>query len=361
MGVLVWQEFPLACAFLTRYPTSSAYLQLVEAETRNIVRDLRHHASLVVWCGGNEFSPARNAPLVGALRQVVASEDPSRPFLAASPAHGDSHNWKVWHNYQPPAAYRNDETRFASEFGLQAPPDEASLRGFVPAEELWPPGPSWAFHGAELGKLRRYARPFLQPKETDLAAFIRASQHAQAQGLKLAIEHYRRRKAHGCGGVLIWQLNEPWPAVSWALIDFYRKTKPAYDIVRRLFCPLLVSLDFPPRLYRAGDQIPIDIWIVNDRTQTLAGCELDVVLWDKTGQVVDRFTQKVDVTPDSAFRTAQVTWTLPSGSGWKLTGQLSCQSQNFTFNEYDLTTVDAIQPTLRQRLRTALTGLFLPS
>jgi beta-mannosidase len=173
MGILVWQEFPLACAFLTRYPNSSTYLQLVEAETQSIVRDLRHHASLVVWCGGNEFSPSRNAPLVQILQQVVVKEDPSRPFLPASPANGDSHNWKIWHHFQPPAAYRKDEALFASEFGLQAPPDEASLRGFIPDEEIWPPGPSWAFHGAGLEKLRRYARPFLKQNETDLAAAAR--------------------------------------------------------------------------------------------------------------------------------------------------------------------------------------------
>lgn len=361
MGILVWQEFPLACAFLTRYPHSSSYLHLVEAETRSIVRDLRHHASLVVWCGGNEFSPERNSSLVRTLEQVVASEDASRPFLPASPVDGDSHNWNVWHHYQPPAAYRDDEARFASEFGLQAPPEETTLRQVIPSGELWPPGPSWIFHGANLEKLCRYARPFLQGTDRDLTSFIRASQRAQAQGLQIAIEHYRRRKAQGCGGVLVWQLNEPWPAISWALVDFYRKTKPAYEVVQRLFCPLLVSLDFPLRSYRPGDQLPIDIWIVNDRFQTLTGCELDVVLWDGRGQATDRFTQQVDIGPDSASRVSQVTWILPSRTGWRLTGQLTCQGQILARNEYDLSVVDAIQPTLRQRLRTWLAGLFLPS
>lgn len=361
MGILVWQEFPLACAFLTRYPDSSAYLDLVEAETRSIVRDLRHHASLVLWCGGNEFSPARNAPLVNTLRQVVSREDPSRPFLPASPSDGDSHNWKVWHNYQPPAAYRRDGARFASEFGLQAPPDKVNLQKFIPAAELWPPGTSWAFHGAELGKLRRYARPFLEDGDGDLEAFIQASQRAQALGLQLAIEHFRRRKAQGCGGVLVWQLNEPWPAISWALVDFYRQTKPAYEVVQRLFQPLLVSLDFPHRWYRAGDRIPIEFWVTNDRIQTLGGCELVVELWDETGKSVDRFRQKVDVGPDAACRMGEVTWTLPPGAGWKLTAQLIYQAQILARNEYDLSVADTIQPALGQRLRTSLTSLFLPS
>jgi beta-mannosidase len=361
MGILVWQEFPLACAFLTRYPNSASYLHLVEAEIQSIVRDLRQHASLVIWCGGNEFSPTRNAPLVETLSRVVAREDPSRPFLPASPGDGDNHNWKVWHHYQAPAAYRDDEAQFASEFGLQAPPEEASLRNFIPAEELWPIGPSWAFHGADPGKLRRYARPFLQDREQELASFICASQRAQVLGLQVAIEHYRRRKARGCGGVLVWQLNEPWPAISWALVDFYRRTKPAYDMVRRLFQPLLISLDFPLRPYCTGAQIPVDIWIVNDRHHTLTRCEVDVVLWDGLGKAVNRFTQEVDITPDSARRLGQVKWILPSGPDWRLSGQLSCRGQCLARNEYELSMVDTIRPTLRQQLRSAISSLFLPS
>ena len=31
-----------------------------------------------------------------------------------------------------------------------------------------------------------------------------------------------------CGGVAFWQLNEPWPAVSWAVIDRAGRPKAAY-------------------------------------------------------------------------------------------------------------------------------------
>ena len=136
MGILAWQEFPVACAFLTRYPRSPEFLHLAETEARATIRDLRNHASVVLWCGGNEFSPRRNAPLVAALARAAAEEDPTRPFLPASPVAGDSHNWHVWHHFQPPSAYLADETAFASEFGLQAPPDVETLRRFIPPESV---------------------------------------------------------------------------------------------------------------------------------------------------------------------------------------------------------------------------------
>jgi len=354
LGILVWQEFPFACAFIAPYPRSREYLRLVEAEARAIVRDLRHHPCLALWCGGNEFSPRRNAPLVATLQRVVAAEDPTRPFLPASPADGDRHNWLVWHHFQPPAAYRRDTALFASEFGLQAPPEVESLRRFIPAEELWPPGPAWTCHGAGLNKLWRYARPFLAGRPVSCEEFVRASQRAQAHGLQIAIEHYRRRKAQGCGGALVWQLNEPWPAISWALLDFYRRPKPAYETVKRLFNPLLVSLDYPLQQYKGGDELCADVWLLNDRHEALDGCLVEVLLWDGQGQAVERFTCILDVAADSAAIVGQVDWLLPPGGGWRVTCRLSRGGQVLTANEYDLAVHDDLQPTPGQRLWTWL-------
>ncbi len=379
LGLLVWQEFPFACAFLTRFPRSPDYLALVDAEARAIVRDLRGHPCLALWCGGNEFSPGRNFPLVSALRQVVDQEDPTRAFLPASPAAGDSHRWQVWHEFWPPSAYREDGAAFASEFGLQAPPPVDTLHRFIPQEELWPPGQAWAAHGAGLHKLWRYARPFLPATGTDLEAFVGASQRAQARGLQIATEHYRRRKALGHGGALVWQLNEPWPAISWALLDHHGAPKPAYEAVRRAFAPLLISLEFPLRPYRGGDHLEITIWLINDRPEPVDGCQVEVQLWDPGGQLVEQFvhpavtgdgapaagTAAVGVPGGGAEAVARLRWLLAwakgEGSGGRLTCKLWQGDTVLAANEYDLGYHDGIQPTWRQRLWAWLSSLVVPS
>ncbi len=349
LGILVWHEFPVACAFLTRYPRAADFLRLAETEARAIVRDLRNHPSLVLWCGGNEFDPERNAPLVAALRRAATAEDPDRPFLAASPAGGDSHYWQVWHDFRPATAYLDDRAHFASEFGLQAPPDPATLRRFIPEEELWPPGPSWAYHGADFAKLWRYARPFLEEQEPGLDAFVEASQHAQAHALQTAIEHYRRRKAQGHGGLLVWQLNEPWPAISWALLDFYRQPKPAYATVQRLLSPVLVSAEYPPRPFHAGEKFQARLWIVNDLGQALPGCRLEVTLRTGDGQLAEQAAWPLDVAADSARVVAEVDWTLPAGEDWQLNCRLTRQEQILSSNEYCLALYDGSRPAIRQR------------
>jgi len=362
LGILLWQEFPVACAFVARFPRSPEYLRLVETEARAIVCCLQNHPSVALWCGGNEFSPRRNRPLVEALERAAVS-DPTRPFLPASPHSGDSHNWQVWHGYAAPAAYRRDTARFASEFGLQATPSAAALRRFIPEGELWPPGPSWSSHKAGLKKLERYARPFLgtrQGRGVSLDDFCQASQRAQAHGLQIAIEHYRRRKAEGCGGALVWQLNEPWPAISWALIDFYREPKLAYDLVRRVFNPVLISANYALRRYCAGDPLSAEVWIVNDGEDLLSDCRLEVTLLDGAGQAVSHLIDRLDVAADSAEIAGHLCWTLPEGDGWRLVCRLEQQGKLVTENAYDLAAHDGLGPGLGLRLWQLLISPFMP-
>jgi beta-mannosidase len=249
---------------------------------------------------------------------------------------------------------------------MQAPPALDSLRRFLPADDLWPPGRAWTAHGAGLNKLWRYARPFLPAGEVDLETFVRASQQAQARGLQTAIEHYRRLKARGCGGALVWQLNEPWPAISWAILDFYRRPKPAYEAVRRAMSPVLVSLEYPLRHYQAGDDLEVDVWLVNDRLQALAGCRIEVQLWDPDGRPAEEFIQAepaIDVPGGTARVVARLCWTLPwaTADGGHLTCRLLQGDAVLADNEYELGHHDGVRPTWRQRLWAWLSGLVVSS
>jgi beta-mannosidase len=194
-----------------------------------------------------------------------------------------------------------------------------------------------------------------------LESFVAASQRAQAHGLRIAVEHYRRRKARGCGGVLIWQFNEPWPAISWALVDHYRQPKPAYEVVKRLFAPLLLSLDYPLRRYGPADEVPADVWIVNDLAETLADCSLVVTLHDESGQAANRFETILDVAADSALVVGNFRWPLPPGDSWQLRCQLEQGSQLLAKNKYDLAVHDGLRPTPGQRLSAKISDLVVPA
>ncbi len=181
----------------------------------------------------------------------------------------------MWHGFGSLSDYTKENTPFLSEFGLQALPARASLERFLPHDALWPPNPLWTTHHAELAKLDSYARSGAG-SPTTLDDFISASQRAQALGVQLAVERMRRRKAAGAGGVAIWQWNEPWPAISWALVDYFGTPKLAAERLRDWYHPLLLSLEFDwDAVTEAKTTIQGDVplWAINDLGETFQGCE----------------------------------------------------------------------------------------
>jgi beta-mannosidase len=361
-GLLVWQDFPFACAFLGYYPRNSRFLNLVRQECAGIVRQLRTHPSIVLWCGGNEFSPMRNRQLVDVLRSIVTEEDGTRPFKRVSPDRGEVHNWRVWHGKASISHYRRERAIVLAEFGLQAPPALDSLRKFLSQGGIWPPGGEWTYHNAEFDKLFRYARPLLasgiesledllsheDPKL--LETFIAASQHAQAHGLQVAIEHIRRRKGR-TGGVLLWQLNEPWPAICWSIIDYYRQPKPAYHKVCQVYNPVLLSVLYPLKRYQPGDTLEIELWGINDLLDPVEG--LAEVILDR--ETIQR--QEVFLPPDSSQPVARIAHALdhiPQVLSTRLTAR---SGDVISTNDYDLTYVQSPEPSWKDYLISRLAEL----
>lgn len=317
LGILVWQEFPFAGAILDRFPSDQSFVDLVRTECGAIVRSLRNHPSLVVWCGGNEFNTRGNHSSVETLRTVVAEDDGARPFKPASPYRDESHNWRVWHRFANLRDYRKDHTPFLSEFGLQSAPDPDSLTKFLPpdaTERLW------EYHHAELKKLVRYSAPLdpdvrmkfsqilpvsngaekmppTQSAVSNCQSLVASSQRAQANALQIAIEHMRRRKALDAAGVAIWQLNDAWPAISWSVIDYYGIPKLAYHALTRAYSPVLASFEYALEPRSAGGIVRGDLWIINDLRSSFTNAHLIATL-----NGVEIFSQHVNVEPDSALR-----------------------------------------------------------
>lgn len=352
LGLLVWQEFPFACMFLGSYPRDESYLSLVKAECSAIVRQLRHHPSLITWCGGNEFSLRRNRPLLERLAGLVAREDGTRPFIPVSPSFGqgkDAHNWRVWHGLAPFRAYQAETARFLSEFGLQALPHRATLAAALPD-----PAAGWETHHADRPKLERYASLFEKAEPNDDGQLfvnnlppstIHQSQLAQATGLQTAIEHMRRRKGEA-GGVCLWQFNEPWPAISWAIVDYFGRPKLAYERLKNWYNPVLISLNFPAGKYwRPGQTFRAEIWAINDSLESFSGCELQINLDGKPVHL-----QTLELSPDSARRVGQLSHPLAEPpQALELT--LYHQGTLLAQNRYELAWSDQAASPIFYRLR----------
>ena len=346
-GILVWQEFPFACVFLGRLPREEEFLRVAEKEVASIVKSIANQPCVAVYCGGNEFSPTRNAKVVSRVASVVRSIDSSRTILSASPAKGDSHNWFIWHGFGNIREYRDDKSQFASEFGLQAAPSRDSLKKFLSAKGIWPRGEEWESHKAELEKLDRYAGA--AKDSPNLEEYVEATQKAQAFALQTAIEHFRRRK-YECSGTIFWQFNEPWPAISWSVVDYYRTPKLAYHKLKEIYHPVLVSLKYELRRYEAGEIVPIEGWIINDLLESFEEGVVDIHMDDGGKRIMKLSFDVGTIPPDSARMYFQFGLKLPARHTRLLKVDLRAGEKVLSSNSYDLDMVDEGKATKWNRI-----------
>ncbi len=303
LGILVWLDFQFACSTIP--DENPDFVANVTREAKLVVRRLRNHASLALWCGNNEnqwlhLKPkGREVPFGGfrvyheILPKTCAHLDPTRPYWPSSPYGGvgyndddigDTHSWQVSLAGQAPGGfsdyphYRYDRSKFVSEYGFLAPPVRESLAQALPEEEIYVGSPAWQFHANLFeGGVPGYddrprsvlsealERLFGLPADAqpDLDTFLALTQAWQAEAYRYTLSHFRRRKFL-TSGTLLWMYSDCWVATSgWSVVDYFLRRKPSYYAVRRAYAPEMVSF--------SEDEDGLSIWLVNDRLQAVDG------------------------------------------------------------------------------------------
>ncbi len=358
-GMLVWQEFAIACAFLAPLPNDERFLQIWKSEAESIVKALRNHASLVLWCGGNEVNPRDNAHVIDILQAAVEQHD-ERIFIPASPEGGDSHNYEVFHGLGPYHLYLEDEHPFASEFGLSSFPNYSTLLNYVPKEELyfWSStidyrAPYMVFFQGHKKGIQRYAIPF-SPSD-DLESIIHATQQAQGLGLKIAIEHYRRRKLNwqnaGCG---FWQFNSPWPCISWCIIEYDYSKKLSFDFVRIAYQPILISLNYDLKINfneknKEGKllhrKFEAEVFLINDLTTKFPKSTMQIVFLTQKKEQIGQIEYDIEVPENKCLQLEPFTYEFPENLNEppRIQVKLLSNGKILSKNFYNLGYYDSIQ------------------
>lgn len=331
LGIMIWQDFMFACA---SYPAYPEYLASVEEEARQNVRRLRHHPSLVIWAGNNEdyqlieryeldynFEnkdpeawlktdfPARYI-YEYLLPNVIETEcpdipyHPSSPFgngnsttLKVDPTVGDVHQWEVWGTMVPYQRLPDMGGRFVSEFGMEAYPHVSTLERCITREEDRQPGSMTMDFRNKAAEHERRLMSYVAGNfriRYDLEGFTHLTQVMQADAMLWAYKGWRRQwgapSNRKCGGVLVWQLNDCWPTISWAVVDYHLVPKLAYYAIKRSMKPVTVGVQrkFRPWTMRPADEIwqrdtghinmhelwhnsTFDVWVGNNTTEELRG------------------------------------------------------------------------------------------
>jgi len=159
LGIMVWQDFMFACS---HYPDRQWFLDAVKTEAAAVIKRLRSHPSLALWCGNNEIDWLHKTCQLGKGRKFygktiyhrllddsVSELDGRRDYIPTTPFSitrnpndcdsGTIHRWDVWNGCQPGRNYTSgDIPRFVAEFGLQSLPDIDTVKTFCHDRELPP-------------------------------------------------------------------------------------------------------------------------------------------------------------------------------------------------------------------------------
>ncbi len=293
LGLMVWQDFAFGGGI---YPDDAHYLDNSRQEAIYQLRRLRHHASIVLWCGNNEvesvwFDPdngfKKTAPVEvrecawqnivhlfnGILAVEVTRLGNGTPYWPSTPSSdfeapadnsqfGDTHYWDVWGDGKPIAGYEKQFPRFMSEYGFQSFPEMKTVESFAQPEDFDIGSTVMQLHQKSSGgnqKMLTYlAEAYPRPK--DFESFLYLSQVQQAEAIRIAAEHLRRNRPHVMGSIY-WQLNDCWPGASWSSIDYYGRWKALQFYARRFYADLLLSP------HKEDDAIAIHV--VSDRVETV--------------------------------------------------------------------------------------------
>lgn len=291
-GLLIWQEFFMGYGPV---PDTPEYVEEYKKEARVLIQRLKHHASLLMWCGGNETimgaevnfqTPYGKKVLLDVFPRLVNELDPGRYYHPSSPYYGewsddpragDLHTLDRVTQY-PYAMYPN----FVTEHCVTAPPALYSLKKIIKGEifpenytslvkndtELIMPR-NW-IERSSVGSLgQRKSGPYWEFYDADNAEdMVYKFGGAAGQELRRYGEMVRRGSAEPADpsfrskGYVTCKLLDTWPKIYCSTIDFFLEGYIPYYTIARLFSPVLAS-------FQKDDNFRL--WIVNDSGETFRG------------------------------------------------------------------------------------------
>ncbi|MEJ6616267.1 MAG: hypothetical protein QNL61_05080 [Crocinitomicaceae bacterium] len=250
LGVMVWEDLMFACAM---YPGDDAFIENISKEFRLQIPRIAAHPSVVLFNGNNEVEVAwgnwgfqiKYGLFGKSAKEIEHSYDrvfketapdiikefTNLPYIHTSPLsnwgkddlynHGSQHYWGVWHGKDPMEDFGKKIGRFNAEYGFQSFPEYNTLLTFSDTTQ-WDLSSDVMKHHQKsyVGNdmIMKHAKG-LYGKPENFEDFVYYSQLTQAKAVSMAIAGHRIDFPR-CGGTLYWQVNDCWPAPTWASVDY---------------------------------------------------------------------------------------------------------------------------------------------
>ena len=320
-GLMVWQEFMLAC---NAYPNDDKYLSVLESEATAMITTLRRHACIVLWSGGNELFNGwsgmndQSLPL-RLLGSLCYQYDKHTPYIMTSPLEGMGHGGYKFRDERYLQRWRdvfecfqNSNHTAYTEFGVPSISPMDALKQIIPADELDEvrETPSWKLHHAvrawmpESHACAETLKIYFG-QEATMEERVAQSDWLQTEGMKAIFEEARRQWPH-CSAALNWSFNEPWiTAANLSIVRYPAIPKPGYFATKNALRSKMFSARIPHFDWKSGERFTAQIWLLNDSLEKISGSvevilkigdtEISLLKWDNAETEINENTEGASV------------------------------------------------------------------
>jgi beta-mannosidase len=323
MGFLVWQVFPMHYC----YSDSDDLIERAAPMMKQMVEMLHNHACMGMWSVFKEpkiyglpNKPNNYGRLCQILYETARTVDPIRwvhtgdyeegvqNLMIGGVRPGDTDMKRV--KIEPQLV----------EFGAIGIPVLETLKTFIPEDKLWPPDwDTWEYWGLFYNLMFGFAKIEMG---NSLVEFIDNSQSYEAKVIKEQIELFRQRKYQPVASMYLYYWNDACPCIGSGLFDYYRRPYKAYEAMKAVYTPVLVSLEwnkdpyvlgFEKRWY-PGETFVGRLWITNDHHRTFEDAMLNWRLVSISEQrTLLESTKRLTIPYDSAQVVDEVKWEVLRG------------------------------------------------
>jgi exo-1,4-beta-D-glucosaminidase len=283
----------------------------VAAESlRSQMLRVRHHASLLVWLNGSDNAPP--AFVESAYLKIEGETHWPNPTLSAASSQNTQPSGKNGvkmngpYDWVDPSYWYVDTNKYGGAFGFSteispgpAVPNVASIRKFIPADQLWPQNANWAYHfgGGEFTKLTVFdeAMSVTYGHPQSVEDYVRIAQTMSYNSERAMFEAYGRNK-YTSTGVIQWMLNNAWPSMIWHLYDYYLDADGGYFGTKKACEPLHIQYSYDDH----------SIVVVNSTYQPSPAVTAEVRLYDVNLKPLFTQQKQVEPSPDSSTRVISI-------------------------------------------------------
>ncbi len=325
MGFLVWQVFPLHYC----YTDSDDLIERAADQMKGMVEMLYNHASIGMWSVFKEpevyglpDKPNNHGRLCQVMWEAARQVDPVRWVHKGDYREGVQNLMIGCCRPGDTDLKRTKIEPNIVEFGSMGIPVLETLKTFIPEDKLWPPDwDTWEYWGLFYNLMFGYGRVEMG---SSLEEFIDNSQTYEAKVIKEQIEFFRQRKYGPVGSMYLYYWNDACPIIGSGLLDYYRRPYKAYDSMKAVYTPVLVSVEWNKdpyvigweKIWYPGSTFTGKVWVTNDHYHAIPNARLRWRLVNETdNSVVLQNEKTLSIPSDSSAVVDEIVWRVPRQRG----------------------------------------------